>query len=134
LTGAVAGAAKLNGISSGELTATVANASELTGLTSSELLTAVGNAPKLNGITAFELNGAITNAAKLTGVSGPELVAAVAEVPRVGALCTRTTILTTQSNALLSSLGEISLSGVIPLGLKLSVPGLPSPLGAFACP
>jgi hypothetical protein len=92
------------------------------------------SAAKLDGISASELNATIANAAKLTGISATELGNAIAAIPRVGALCTRTATLTTQSNALLTVLGGLGLGGTIPPALTLTVPALPAPLSSFACP
>lgn len=49
-------------------------------------------------------------------------------------VCTQTTALTTQVNALATALGGTVLGGVIPLGLALIVPALPSALPDYACP
>jgi predicted Rossmann fold nucleotide-binding protein DprA/Smf involved in DNA uptake len=49
-------------------------------------------------------------------------------------VCAQTASLTTQSNALLSSLGGLSLGGTIPPLLTLEVPLLPSPIVPLACP
>lgn len=70
----------------------------------------------------------------LAGVTNSALLDAVAAVPAVESLCTQTSTLTTRTNTLLSSLGGIVLGGVIPLGLNLSVPGLPAALPSYVCP
>ena len=49
-------------------------------------------------------------------------------------VCTQTTALTTQINALATALGGTVLGGVIPLGLALVVPALPSALPDYVCP
>lgn len=106
----------------------------LQGVTHEQLTTAVDAGAKLAGITTGELNGAITNAAKLSGITTAELNGAIATIPKVTALCTRTTALTNQANSLLTGLGGISLGGLLPVGLELKIPSLPSQLTAFACP
>lgn len=52
----------------------------------------------------------------------------------VADVCSQTTALTTQVNSLASALGGTVLEGVIPLGLALFVPALPSALPDYACP
>ncbi len=64
----------------------------------------------------------ITNANKLVGVTTGELKNAIATIPKVTALCTRTTALTIQANSLLTGLGGISLGGLLPVGLELKIP------------
>jgi hypothetical protein len=86
---------------------------------------------KLKGITNAALGEVIS---KLQGVSGKQLQDAVAAVADVNALCTQATTLTSQVNSLGTALGGTALTGVIPLGLGLLVPGLPSSLPAFGCP
>ncbi|HEX5927849.1 MAG TPA: hypothetical protein VFY48_00460 [Solirubrobacterales bacterium] len=70
----------------------------------------------------------------LAGVTNSALLDAVAAVPAVESLCAQTSTLTTRANTLLTSLGGIALGGVIPLGLNLSVPGLPAALPSYVCP
>ncbi|HEX4464443.1 MAG TPA: collagen-like protein [Solirubrobacterales bacterium] len=106
----------------------------LQGVTHQQLTTAVDAGVKLTGITTGELNGAIANAAKLSGIAATELNNAIATIPKVTALCTRTTALTNQANSLLTGLGGIGLGGLLPVGLELKIPSLPSQLTAFACP
>lgn len=86
---------------------------------------------KLKGITNATLNEVIS---KLQGISGKQLQDAVAAVADVNALCAQATTLTSQVNSLGTALGGTALTGVIPLGLGLLVPGLPSSLPAFGCP
>ncbi|HET7445518.1 MAG TPA: hypothetical protein VFJ57_12770 [Solirubrobacterales bacterium] len=86
---------------------------------------------KLKGITNATLNEVIS---KLQGVSGKQLQDAVAAVADVNALCAQATTLTNRVNSLGTALGGTALTGVIPLGLALLVPGLPSSLPAFGCP
>jgi hypothetical protein len=106
----------------------------LQGVTHEQLTRAVDAGVKLSGITTGELNGAITNAAKLSGITTAELNNAIATIPKVTALCTRTTALTNQANSLLTGLSGLSLGGLLPVGLELKIPALPSQLTAFACP
>lgn len=58
----------------------------------------------------------------------------LASLPRVEALCTRATTLTTQSNAQLTVLSGLKLGGTVPVGLALEFPPLPAALGSFVCP
>jgi hypothetical protein len=106
----------------------------LQGVTHEQLTTAVEAGTKLNGIAGSEIKGAIANAAKLSGITTAELNSAIATIPKVTALCTRTTALTNQANSLLTGLNGISLGGLLPVGLELKIPSLPSQLTAFACP
>jgi hypothetical protein len=134
LTTAVEAGVKLNGIAGSDIDGAITNANKLVGVTGSELTSGLANAGKLAGITTGELNGAIANAAKLSGITTAELNSAIATVPKVTALCTRTTALTNQANSLLTGLNGISLGGLLPVGLELKIPSLPSQLSAFACP
>ena len=134
LTGAISNASKLTGISSAEIGGAIAGAEKLTGISGAEINGAISNASKLIGISGSELTGAISNASKLTGISSAELTTLLASLPRVEALCTRATTLTTQSNALLTALSELKLGGTVPVGLALEFPSLPAALGSFACP
>jgi len=106
----------------------------LQGVTHEQLTTAVDAGAKLNGIAGSDIEGAIANANKLVGVTTGELKNAIATIPKVTALCTRTTALTNQANSLLTGLGGVSLGGLLPVGLELKIPSLPSQLTAFACP
>jgi hypothetical protein len=134
LTTAVETGAKLNAIAGSDIEGAITNANKLAGVSSSELTSGLTNAGKLVGITTGELNGAITNASKLSGITTTELNNAIATIPKVTALCTRTTALTNQANSLLTGLGGISLGGLLPVGLELKIPSLPSQLTTFACP
>jgi hypothetical protein len=106
----------------------------LNGIAASDIEGAITNANKLVGVTGSELNGVIANAAKLSGITTAELNGAIATIPKVTALCTRTTALTNQANSLLTGLGGLSLGGILPIGLELKIPSLPSQLTTFACP
>jgi hypothetical protein len=88
----------------------------------------------LQGVTHEQLTTAVEVGAKFAGITTGELSNAIATIPKVTALCTRTTALTNQANSLLSGLGGIGLGGLLPVGLELKVPSLPAPLTAFACP
>lgn len=71
----------------------------------------------------------------LAGLTNAALLEAVSSVPVVKSLCTQATVLTTRANALLSSLAGTVLAGTIPLGLGLTIPGLPaSSLPDYTCP
>lgn len=70
----------------------------------------------------------------MSGITTAELNNAIATIPKVTALCTRTTALTNQANSLLTGLGGISLGGLLPVGLELKIPSLPAQLTTFACP
>lgn len=87
----------------------------------------------LKGITNTELLGAL---GKLQGISPTQLQEAVASVTKVNALCSQTSELTTQSNALGKAIGGLKLINVLPpleIGLEKAVP-IPNPLSSFACP
>ncbi len=88
----------------------------------------------LQGVTHEQLTTAVEAGTKLNGIAGSEIEGAIATIPKVTALCTRTTALTNQANSLLAGLGGISLGGLLPVGLELKIPSLPTPLAAFACP
>jgi hypothetical protein len=87
----------------------------------------------LTGITNGDLLGAITNAAKLNGISTQQLTDAIDAVATVDALCTQMSTVTTQLNSVRTVLSGLSLSGVIPIGLLLNVPSIPSALSPFSC-
>lgn len=124
----------LQGVTHEQLNSAVDAGTKLNGVAASDIEGAITNANKLTGITTGELSGALTNAAKLSGITTTELNNAIATIPKVTALCTRTTALTNQTNSLLTGLGGISLGGLLPVGLELKIPSLPSQLTAFACP
>jgi hypothetical protein len=67
----------------------------------------------------------------LEGVTNEALTDALANV---NALCTQASALTDQVNAVGTALEDTALGGIIPLGLELLVPGLPSELPDFNCP
>lgn len=52
----------------------------------------------------------------------------------VADVCAQATALTAGVNALATALGGTALGGVIPLGLALTIPALPSALPDYACP
>jgi hypothetical protein len=54
-------------------------------------------------------------------------------VANVNALCAQATKLTSQVNLLGSALEGTARGGVIPLGVKLVIPGLPASLPGFGC-
>jgi len=86
----------------------------------------------LAGVTNTDLLGAITNASKLNGISASDLTGAIASVD---SLCTEVgTQVVPQLNSIRSVLTGLSLSGVIPVGLGLAVPAIPSALASYACP
>jgi hypothetical protein len=84
----------------------------------------------LSGITNTDLLGMLS---KLQGISGTQLQETVASLADVKALCTQATALTTQANALGTSLGGISLLGVVPGLLEVLVPPVPAALAPFGC-
>lgn len=69
----------------------------------------------------------------LAGVTNSALLDAVAAVPAVESLCTQATGLTDQLNSVATVLDGITLGGVLPLGLILTVPDLAA-LPSYACP
>jgi hypothetical protein len=85
----------------------------------------------LKGINPGDLTGMLS---KLQGISPTQLQEAVASVTKVNALCSQTSKLTGQSNALGEALGGLGLLGNLPpLELTKAVP-IPTPLSTFACP
>jgi hypothetical protein len=70
----------------------------------------------------------------LAGITNLELLDAIAAVADVNALCTRVTSLTSTLNALNTAVGGLTLGGVIPVGLLLTIPALPAQLTGFSCP
>jgi hypothetical protein len=70
----------------------------------------------------------------LAGLTNTDLLGAVAAVADVNALCTQVPTVVTQLNSVRTVLSGLSLSGVIPLGLGLTVPSIPSALSPFSCP
>ncbi len=88
----------------------------------------------LTGLTNTDLLTAVTNAAKLNGISAQDLTDAIGAVPDVTALCTQVSTAVTQLNSIRTVLSGLSLTGIIPVGLLLNVPALPSALSPFTCP
>ena len=70
----------------------------------------------------------------LAGLTHTDLLGAVGAVADVNALCTQVPTVVTQLNSVGTVLNGLSLSGIIPLGLGLTVPSPPSMLPAFSCP
>jgi hypothetical protein len=78
----------------------------------------------------------------LRGIDNTQLKEAIAAVANVKALestvatlCTQSSTLTNQANALESALGGLSLNTALTtLGGVLNVPALPGPLSSFSCP
>jgi hypothetical protein len=78
----------------------------------------------------------------LKGINNAQLKEAIAAIAKVetleaavGSLCSQASALTSQSNALESAFGGLSLNGVLTtLGGALNVPTLPGPLSSFSCP
>lgn len=67
----------------------------------------------------------------LEGVTNEALTDGLANV---NALCTQATDLTDQVNSVATALEDTALGGIIPIGLQLLVPGLPTELPDFTCP
>lgn len=84
----------------------------------------------LKGISNTELLGVL---GKLQGISPTQLQEAVASVTKVNALCSQTSKLTSQSNALGEALGGLELVTALPVTLETIAP-IPNPLSTFACP
>lgn len=85
----------------------------------------------LKGINPGDLTGVIS---KLQGISPTQLQEAVSSVTKVNALCSQTSELTSQSNALGKTIGGLGLlNNLPPLELTKAVP-IPNPLSSFACP
>jgi hypothetical protein len=85
----------------------------------------------LKGINPGDLSGMLS---KLQGISPTQLQEAVSSVTKVNALCSQTSELTNQSNALGKTIGGLGLLGNLPpLELTKAVP-IPTPLSSFACP
>jgi hypothetical protein len=70
----------------------------------------------------------------LTGLTNVDLLGAVGSVADVNALCSQVPTVVTQLNSVRTVLSGLSLSGIIPLGLGLTVPSIPSALSPFTCP
>jgi hypothetical protein len=86
----------------------------------------------LKGINPGDLTGMLS---KLQGISPTQLQEAVSSVTKVNELCSQTSKLTSQSNALGEAIGGLKLiTGGLPgLGLEKVVP-IPTPLSTFSCP
>jgi hypothetical protein len=69
----------------------------------------------------------------LSGLTNTDLLNAVGAVATVDALCTTMSTAVGQLNSIRTVLSGLTLGGVIPLGLVLSVPSLPSALSPFSC-
>jgi hypothetical protein len=66
----------------------------------------------------------------LSGLTNTDLLGAVAAAD---SLCTAMSTVVTQLNSVRPVLSGLSLGGVIPLGLLLNVPSIPSALSPFSC-
>ena len=88
----------------------------------------------LSGLTNTDLLAAVAGAAKLNGISASDLTGAIGAVPDVTALCTQMSSAVTQLNSIRTVLTNLSLGGIIPVGLLLNVTGVPSALSPFTCP
>src|SRR6266496_3399873 len=66
----------------------------------------------------------------LSGLTNTDLLDAVASV---NSLCTEVSSAVTQLNDVRTVLTGLSLGGIIPLGLLLTVPAIPSALSPFSC-
>jgi hypothetical protein len=69
----------------------------------------------------------------LTGLTNTDLLNAVGAVASVDALCTEMSTAVGQLNSIRTVLNGLTLGGVIPIGLVLTVPSLPSALSPFSC-
>jgi hypothetical protein len=63
----------------------------------------------------------------LSGLTNTDLLTAVSS------LCTQMSTVVTQLNSVRTVLSGLSLTGIIPLGLLLNVPSIPSALAPFSC-
>lgn len=88
----------------------------------------------LEGILDGVTNGKLLNAVDaVKGLTNSDLTEAVQTVPVVEQLCTQSTDLTEQANLLTKGLTkEVSLGGVLPVGLLLELPTI-SELNGFTC-
>lgn len=85
----------------------------------------------LKGITNGDLTGMLS---KLQGISPTQLQEAVSSVAKVNELCSQTSKLTSQSNALGSALGGLELLGGLGSIVPSSAAPIPTPLSTFSCP
>jgi hypothetical protein len=69
----------------------------------------------------------------LSGITNTDLLSAIAGFGNVDALCTEMSTVVGQLNGVRTVLNGLSLGGVIPLGLLLTVPSIPSALSPFSC-
>ncbi|HWA55220.1 MAG TPA: hypothetical protein VG816_13710 [Solirubrobacterales bacterium] len=84
----------------------------------------------LSGLTNNKLLGAVD---AVKGLTNSDLTEAVQAVPVVEQLCTQSSALTEQDNLLTKGLTEeVSLGGVLPVGLLLNLPTI-SELNGFTC-
>lgn len=84
----------------------------------------------LSGLTNNKLLGAVD---AVKGLTNSDLTEAVQAVPVVEQLCTQSSDLTEQANLLTKGLTEeVSLGGVLPVGLLLNLPTI-SELNGFTC-
>jgi hypothetical protein len=84
----------------------------------------------LQGVTTGDLSGVV---GKLSGVTGPQLTETVGALPVVSSLCTEAEALPAKVNGIGTALGGITLGGLIPVGLALTIPSVTS-LTAYTCP
>lgn len=84
----------------------------------------------LDGVTNEKLLGAVD---AVKGLTNSELTEAVKDVLLVDQLCTQSSVLTDQANLLTKGLTkEVSLGGVLPVGLLLTLPTI-SEVEGFTC-
>jgi collagen type I alpha len=122
LTGALG---KLNGVGGGELSGAL---NTVKGLTNGEL---TGALDAVQGLTNGELTGALDT---VQGLTNTDLTEAVDMVPVVGSLCTQTSALTGNLDALGSAVKGLGLNQVLKLlNGALEITGVPNPLGTFGC-
>jgi hypothetical protein len=69
----------------------------------------------------------------LSGITNTDLLSAIAGLGNVDALCTEVSTVVGQLNGVRTVLNGLSLGGIIPLGLLLTVPSIPSALSPFSC-
>jgi hypothetical protein len=92
-----------------------------------------GGSASLDALTAqiSLLQGRVTQLeGVLSGLTNSDLLGAISGVD---ALCTQMSTVVTQLNSVRTVLTGLSLGGVLPLGLLLNVPAIPSALGPFSC-
>lgn len=70
----------------------------------------------------------------LAGISNTQLQEAIGALADTQALCTQVTAMTSKLNSFGSAFEGLELAGVIPTGLELLIPALPSALPSFDCP